>query len=131
MLDNTPNHPSKFRSKNWIEVNDDARGTYNTNSQIKFKTSVLKWSLYDYSGAYTLAIGTIKIDGEGAHDNAKQLDEINKGALFKNCAPVTDCISEISNIQINNAKDLDLVNPMYNLIEYSNKYSRTSGSLWQ
>ena len=95
MLDNTPNQPSKFRSKNRIEVNDDARGTYNTNSQIKFKTSMLKWSLYDYSDAYTLANGTIKIDGEGAHDNAKQLDEINKGAIFKNCAPVTDCISEI------------------------------------
>ena len=52
LLDNTPNQPSKFRTKNWIEINDDSRETYNTNSQIKFKTSMLKSSLCDYSDAY-------------------------------------------------------------------------------
>ena len=41
LLDNTPNQPSKFRTKNWVEINDDLRGTYNTNSQIKFKTSIV------------------------------------------------------------------------------------------
>ena len=44
LLGNAPNQPSKFRTENWVEINDDARGTYNTNSQIKFKTSVLKSS---------------------------------------------------------------------------------------
>ena len=58
-LDNAPNQPTKFRTKNWFEINYDARGTYNTNSQIKFKTSIIKLSLCDYSGAYILVSGTI------------------------------------------------------------------------
>ena len=52
LLDNTPNQPSKFRTKNHVEINDDSQGTYDTNSQIKFKTSILKSSLCDYSDAY-------------------------------------------------------------------------------
>ena len=79
LLDNTPNQPSKLRTKNWVEVNDGTRGTYHTNSQVKFKTSVLKSSLYDYSDAYILASGTIKLTGAGTDDNAKRLDERNKG----------------------------------------------------
>ena len=54
MLNNTPNQPSTFRTKNWVEMNDNRRGTYNTNNQIKFKTSMLRSSLCDYSGAYVL-----------------------------------------------------------------------------
>ena len=49
LLANTSNQPTKFRTKNWVEINDDAHGTYSTNSQIKFKTSMLKSSLYDYA----------------------------------------------------------------------------------
>ena len=64
LLDNKPNQPSKFRTKNWIEINDDARGTYNTNTQIKFKTSMLKSSLCDYSDAHILVSGTIAITGD-------------------------------------------------------------------
>ena len=55
----------------------------------------------------------------------------NKKVIFKNCAPFTDCISKINNTQVDNAKDIDIVMPMYNLIEYSDNYSKTSGSLWQ
>ena len=51
--------------------------------------------------------------------------------IFKNCSPFTDYVSEINNIQINNAKYLDVLMPMYNIIEYSDNYSKTSGSLWQ
>ena len=54
LLDNTPNQPFKFRTNNWVEINDDARGTYNKNSQIKFKIATLKSSLCDYSDAYNL-----------------------------------------------------------------------------
>ena len=54
-----------------------------------------------------------------------------KKVIFKNCAPFTDCISKINNTQVDNAKDIDIVMPMYNLIEYSDNYSKTSGSLWQ
>ena len=61
LLDNTPNQLSKFRTINWVEINDDSRGTYNTNSQIKFKTSILRSRLCDYSDAFIFVSGTIKI----------------------------------------------------------------------
>ena len=54
LLGNTQDQPSKFKTKNWVEINDDSRGTYNINSQIKFKTAMLKSSLYDYSDLYML-----------------------------------------------------------------------------
>ena len=131
LLENTPNQPSKFKTKNWFVINNHSRGTYNPNSQIKFKTSMFKWSLCGYSDAYILLSNTITITRAGADGNAKQLDERNKGVIFKNCAPFTDCISEINNIQIDNAKDLDAVMPMCDLFEYSGSYLKTSGSLWQ
>ena len=59
LLDNTPNQPTKFRTKNWVEINDESRRTYSTNSQITFKTSMLRSSLCDYSDAYILVKGTI------------------------------------------------------------------------
>ena len=130
LIDNTSNQPSKFRTKNWVEINDQSRGTYNVNSQIKFKTTMLKSSLCDYSDAYILVKGKIAITGVGADAGARQTDERNKGVAFTNCAPFTVCISEI-NTQVNNAKDIDIVMPMYNLIEYSDNYAKTSGSLWQ
>ena len=131
LIDDTSNQPAKFRTKNWVEINDESRGTYSVNSQIKFKTTMLKSSLCDYSGAYILVKGKITITGEGAHAAARQTDERDKGVTFKNCAPFTNCISEINNTQVDNAKDIDTVMPMYNLIEYSDNYSKTSGSLWQ
>ena len=59
LSDNTPNQLTKFRTKNLAEINDDSRGTYNTNSLIKFKTSMLRSSLCDYSDTYILVKGTI------------------------------------------------------------------------
>ena len=102
MLDNIPNQPTKLRTKIWIEINDDSRGTYNTNSQIKFKTSMLKSSLFNYSDAYILVSGTITITGAGVDDAAKRLDERDKGVILKNYAPFTNCISEINNTQVDN-----------------------------
>ena len=131
LLDKQSDVPAKFRTKNWVEVNDDARGTYNTNSQIKFKTTMLMSKLCDYSDAYILVKGTVTIVGAGADAAAQAADRNNKQIMFKNCAPFTNCISEINNTQIDNAKDLDVVMPMYNLIEYSENYSKTSGSLYQ
>ena len=92
---------------------------------------MLKSSLCDYSDAYILVKGTITIEGAGADAAARQADEGDKGVIFKNCAPFTNCISEINNTQVVNAKDVDIVMPMYNLIEYSDNYAKTSGSLWQ
>ena len=126
LLDNTPNQPTKLKIKTWVQINDDSRGTYNTNSQVEFKTSMLMSSLRDYSDAYILVSGTITVAAlavDRGNDNIK--------VVFKNCAPFTNCISEINNTQIDNANDIDVVMPMYNLIEYSNNYSKTSGSLWQ
>ena len=58
-------------------------------------------------------------------------DERNKRVIFKNCAPFTNCKSEINNTEIDNAKNIDIVMPMYNLIEHGDNSSKTSGSLWQ
>ena len=126
MLDNTPNQPTKFRTKNWVEINDNTSG-YILNSQIKFKTSMLKPSLCNFNDAYILVSGTITVPntGEAAKPNNR------KNVIIKNCAPFTDCISEINNTQIDNAKEIDIVMPMYNLTEFSDNYSKTSGSLWQ
>ena len=62
---------------------------------------------------------------------ASQADERDKDVTFKNCAPFTKCISRTNNTDIDNAKDIDIVMPMYNLIEFSDNYSKTSGSLWK
>ena len=130
LLDSASNKPSKFRTRNWVEINDESRGTY-TSNDIKFKTTMLRSNLCDYADAYILVKGTITITGAGDDDAAKRLDERNKGVIFKNCAPFTKCISRINNTDIDTAQDIDIVMPMYNLIEYSDNYSKTSGSLWQ
>ena len=127
MLDNTQNQPSKFRTKNWVEINDDSRGTYSTNSQTKFKTSMLRSSLCDYSDAYIAVKGTITVPNIGT---VATQNNRNKEVIFKNCTPFTDWMSEINNTQIDNAKDIDVVMNIYNLIEYSENYSKASRSLW-
>ena len=131
LIDDASNQPSKFRTKTWVEINDDSRGTYNVNRQIKFKTTMLKSSLCDYSDAYILVKGKVTITGAGDAAAARKADERGKGVTFKNCAPFTNCISEINNTQIDNAKDIDIAMSMYNLIEYSDNYAKKSGSLWQ
>ena len=127
--DNILNQPSKFRTRNCIEINHDSRGVYNVNSQNKFKTTMLKSSLCDYSDAYILVKGTITVNNTAAQGAAA--NNTNKKVIFKICAPFTNCISEINNTQIDDAKDIDIVMPMYNLIEYSDNYAKTTGSLWQ
>ena len=82
-LDNTTNQLTKFRTKNWVEINDDAHGTYNENSQIKFKTSMLKSSLCDFSDGYILVSRTITITGKRDNDAAKRADERNEGVCLK------------------------------------------------
>ena len=129
LIENASNQPSKFRRRNWVEINDESRGAYNVNSQIKFKTTMLKSSLCDYSDAYILVKGTINVNNTAAQGAAANNDD--KNVIFKNCAPFTNCRSEVNNTQIDNAKDIDIVMPMYNLIEYSDNYAKTTGSLWK
>ena len=83
MLDNKPNQPTKFRTKLWVEINDESRGKYNTNSQVKFKTSMLRSSLCDCSDAYTLVSRTITTTGSRNDNAARRLDERNKGVKLK------------------------------------------------
>ena len=90
---------------------------------------MLKSSLSDYSNAYILVKGTISVNNSAAAGAAA--NNTNKKVIFKNCAPFANCITEINNTQIDNAKDIDIVMPMYNLIEYSDNYAKTTGSLWQ
>ena len=92
---------------------------------------MLKSSLCDYSDAYILVKGKITITGAGADAAARQADERDKGVAFKNCAPFTACKSDVNNFEIDFCEDIDIVMPRYNLIEYSNNYAKTSGSLWQ
>ena len=77
LLKNTPNQPSRFRTKNWVGVNDESRGTYNVNSQIKFKTSMLRSILCDYSDAYILVSAAITVPNtataEAAASNIKKI----------------------------------------------------------
>ena len=121
LVDNKSNQLSKFKKKNWAEINDDANGTYNTSSQIKFKTSVLKSSLCDYSNAHILVSRTKTVPNTGTEAVPNNL----KNKIVKNYVQSTDSIiSEINNTQIDNAKDIVTVMPIYSLIEYSDNYSK-------
>ena len=129
LLDNTANKPSKFRTKNWVEVNDNIIGPYSINNEIRFKTSMLRSTLCDFRDAYTIVKGNTTVNNtaaQGANGN-----NANNKVMFKNCTPFIKCISKINNTQIDNAEYIDIVMPSYNLIEYNENYSKTSTSLWQ
>ena len=125
LLDNnTSDQPSKFKTKNCVEMNDESRSVYNHNRQITFKTTMLKSSLCDCSDAYILVKGTITIAGAGVDAAARNADEGDKVVIFKNCSPFISCISEINNVQIDSARDIDIVMNMCNLIEYCDNYAK-------
>ena len=90
---------------------------------------MLKSSLCDYSDAYIIIKRNITVNNTAANSAAAY--NTNKKVIFKSCTPFTNCVSEINNTKVDNAKDIDIVMPMYNLIEYSDNYLQTYGSLWQ
>ena len=106
-----------------VEVYDQSEKNYNPNKEIRFKTSMLRLHLCDFSDAYIVVKADIIVTSP---NNAKR----NKTAAFKNNAPFISCISKINDIKTDNAEDLDVVMPMHNLLEYSKNYSKTAGSLW-
>ena len=117
----------RFVTKKWIEVYDQSEKSYNVNKEIRIKTPMLRSDLCDFSDAYIVVKGDItltKTNGRGI------IDIRNRFLAFKNNAPFTNCISKINNVLIDNAEDLDIVMPMYNLLEYSKNYRKTTGSLW-
>ena len=85
------------------------------------ETKVIKSNLCDYSDAYIPVTGNITTTGGDA----------NTKVTFKNCAPFTEWVTHINDGHVDNANNLDILMPMYNLVEYSDNYSNTSGSLWQ
>ena len=120
-LDEVP----RFITKKWVEVHDQsgsADDRYKPNKHIRFKTSMLRSDLCDYSDAYIVVKGKITVTRPGSIMYDKKL-------ALKNNAPFTSCISKINNTPIDNAEDLDIVKPMYNLLEFR-KYRKTTGSFW-
>ena len=109
----------KFVTKKWIEVYDQSEGNYNVNKEIRIKTSMLRSDLCDFSDAYIVVKGTITVVRP---NNAKR----NKAVTFKNNAPFINGISKINGVKIDNAEGLDVVMPMYNLLEYSKNYKKNS-----
>ena len=104
-LDNTKNQPSNFKTKEWVRISDDSHGTFYTNSQIKFETSMPKSELQDYSDAYIHVKVTITVPNTGT----AALDNKSKHKTSKNYALFTDCISKINISQVDNAKEIDAV----------------------
>ena len=127
LLDNTPRQPTKFGTKNWIEINSESWVLYNKDNQIRFKTSMLRSSSRDYSGAYTLVKGTITV----AQATAAAPNNATKMGVFNSCAPFTICISRKHNTKVDDGQYIDVVMPTYKLIDYSDNYSKTSGVLWE
>ena len=125
LLGDANNESSKIAKRKWYVINDQSNTYYGEGDEdsttVKFETKVIKSSLCDYSDAYILVTGNITATGGDA----------NTRVAFKNCAPFTKCITHINDEHVDNADNLAIILPMYNLIEYSDSYSDTSGSLWQ
>ena len=128
--DNESEQLSKFVTGEYIKVNS-LLNMYNENKSIRFKTPMLRSNLCDYSDAYILVKGTITVTAPGVNNNANNIrDKRNRPVTLKNDAPFVSCITRINGELIEDADDLDIVMPMYNLLEYSKNYRKTIGSLY-
>ena len=103
LLDETTNQPSKFRTRNWVKINDESKGRYD-NGNMRFKTSMIRSNLCDYSDSYILAKGTKTVANTVTVGAA--VININKKVIFKNYAPFTNCITEINNTQVDDAQKM-------------------------
>ena len=124
LLDSNDNESQKFATKRWYIINNqntgnNAYGNGEDSTTIKFETKVVKPNLCDYSDAYILVSGNIK------------KNPANSIVAFKNCAPFRTCDVTINDEHVEKAEDLDIVMPMYYLLEYSDNYQNSTGSLYQ
>ena len=136
-----------FVTKKWSEVYDQSQGNYDIDKEIRIKTSMSRSDLCDFSDAYVVVKGNITVvkktfatgDIEAPNNTAANVTATNnannnafgeKKLVFKNNAPFINCVSKINGVKIDNAKDLDVVMPMYPLLEYSKNYKKTTGSIW-
>ena len=121
---------SKFVTREYVRINS-LLNTYNGNKSIRFKTPMLRSRLCDYSDAYILVKGTITFTTPGVNNDANNIrDKKNRPVILKNNAPFVLCITRINGELIEDANDLDVVIPMYHLLEYSKNYRKTKGSLY-
>ena len=127
LLDTESENLSKFVTSQYVRVNSFSN-TYDENKSIRFKTPMLRSDLCDYSDAYILVNGTITITANAGANNIR--DKKDRKLILKNNAPFALCISRINGKLIEDADDLDVVMPMYNLLEYIKKYRKTIGSLY-
>ena len=95
LLNDASNKLSKFRTRNWVEINDNIRGAYSPNKQIRFKTAMLRSSLCDYSDVYILVKRNIPVNNTA--DAGAAANNVTIKVIFKNCAPFTNCISKTNN----------------------------------
>ena len=124
LLGDADNKSSKFATRKWYVISDQNNTDYGEGNEdsitVKFETKVIKSNPCDYSDIYIVVTGNITTTGGDA----------NTRVVFKNCAPFRKCITHINDEHIDNADNLDIIMPVYNLIEYSDNYSDASGSLW-
>ena len=124
--DNESEQLSKFVTREYVRVNS-LSNTYNENKSIRFKTLMLRSNLCDYSDAYILVKGTFTVNGV-VNGVENEILRRNRPLILKNNAPFVSCMTKINNEFIEDADDLDIVMPMYNLLEYSKNYRKTIGS---
>ena len=128
--DNESQNLSKFVTREYVTVNS-LSNTYNENKSIRFKTPMLRSNLCDYSDAYISVKATITVTAPGANSNANNIrDKRNRPVVLKNNSPFVSCITRINGKLIEDADDLDIIIPMYNLLEYSKNYRKTIVSLY-
>ena len=121
LLNGSDNDNSKFATKKWYIIDSESNGNYSQNDEIEFLTKSIESSLCDYSDAYILVTGNITATPNNA---ATQV-------VFKNCARFEKCRTEINETFVDETDLINITMTIYNLIEYSDDYSDTSGSLWQ
>ena len=125
LLNGSDNESSEFATRKWYIINEQNNGQYGrgneNDSTIKFETKVIKPNLCDYSDAYILVTGDIELADVAAYTNV----------AFKSCVPFTRCATHINDEHVETAETLDIIMPLYNLIECSDNYADSSRSSYQ
>ena len=139
LLNSSDNENSKFATKKWYIIDSESNGNYSHHNPIKFLTKSIESSLCDYSDAYILVTGNITVtrtiaaaagSPAGTAPQRKQVLTEATQVVFKNCAPFKKCSTEIDGTLVDETDFINITMPVYNLIEFSDNYSDTSGSLW-
>ena len=133
LLNGSDNEYTKFATKKWYAIDSESKGNYSHHDPIKLLTKSIESSLCDYSDAYIIVTGNITVIRTIADNpfRRKQQLDVATQVAFKNCAPFEKCSTEIDGTLVDEANFINITMPMYNLIECSDNYSDTSGSLWE